>query len=93
MNNKDFVSALAKKTNMTTKETQKKIEEMLDLFVDKLTDDNDIVVHGLGTFEVKQKNERIMANPSTGKKLLVPPKRVLNLKVSNTLKEKVKQDL
>jgi nucleoid DNA-binding protein len=37
-------------------------------------------VNGLGTFDVRKRNERIIVNPGTGKKNLVPPKLVATFK-------------
>mgnify|MGYP002524456666 FL=1 len=49
-----------------------------------------IAVPGFGTFEAKKKNERVVVNPSSGKRMLVPPKITLGFKVSNVLKSKLK---
>ena len=43
-----------------------------------------------GSFEVKKRLERIMVNPSTGQRMLVPPKLVLNFKPVASIKEKLK---
>jgi DNA-binding protein HU-beta/integration host factor subunit alpha len=43
-----------------------------------------------GSFEVKKKLERVMVNPSTGQRMLVPPKLVLNFKPNVSWKERVK---
>ena len=48
------------------------------------------LVPNFGTFEVKKKLERIMVNPSTGQRMLVPPKLVLNFKLNANWKERVK---
>ena len=40
--------------------------------------------------EVKKKNERVSVNPTTGIRMLVPPKLVLTYKPSSLLKEKLK---
>ena len=47
-------------------------------------------VVGFGNFEAKKKNERVVVNPSNGKRMLVPPKVVLAFKVSNVLKNRLK---
>ena len=44
-----------------------------------------------GTFEVKKRMERILVNPNNGKKMLVPPKLVLNFKPVTGLKEKLQK--
>ncbi|EXY65380.1 HU family DNA-binding protein, partial [Bacteroides fragilis] len=46
---------------------------------------------GFGTFEVKKKAERIVINPVTKLRLLVPPKLVLAFKPSPILKDKFKE--
>jgi DNA-binding protein HU-beta/integration host factor subunit alpha len=39
---------------------------------------------------VKKKMERVMVNPSTGQRMLVPPKLVLNFKPNGSWKEHIK---
>ena len=41
-------------------------------------------------FETKKKMERVMVNPSTGQRMLVPPKLVLNFKPNQTWRDKLK---
>ena len=38
-------------------------------------------------------NERVMVNPSNGKRMLVPPKITMNFKVSNVLKARLKNQV
>ena len=45
-----------------------------------------------GTFEVKKKMERIVVNPVTRQRLLVPPKLSLTFKPCPALKGKVKNE-
>jgi nucleoid DNA-binding protein len=49
-----------------------------------------VQVPGFGTFEPKKRDERVMVHPSTGKRMLVPPKVVVGFKISNVLKAKIK---
>jgi DNA-binding protein HU-beta/integration host factor subunit alpha len=49
-----------------------------------------VLVPTFGTFEVKKKMERVMVNPSTGQRMLVPPKLVLNFKPNANWKEQIK---
>ena len=48
---------------------------------------------GFGTFEVKKRLERVMVNPSTGLRMLVPPKLVLNFKPAATIKGHVRKEV
>ncbi|MBF1080992.1 MAG: HU family DNA-binding protein, partial [Prevotellaceae bacterium] len=44
-----------------------------------------------GTFEVKKRLERIVVNPSTQQRMLVPPKLVLSFKPVTAIKENLKR--
>lgn len=67
---------------------------MVDAFIselaERLDDDTTLNVQGFGSFEVKKKLERVVVNPTTKQKMLVPPKLVLAFKPSPALKEKFK---
>lgn len=90
MNNKDFITELSKRTGYSPDETQKYVNIVVETMGDYLQDDNSVVIPAFGTFEVKKKLERIMVNPSTGQRMLVPPKLVLNFKPNVSWKERVK---
>lgn len=89
MNNKEFISEIAAKMSIPSAQCQKMVTELTDTFASMLEMDNEVVIAGLGNFDVKQKKERIMINPSNGKKMLVPPKLTLNFKMSSTYKNKI----
>lgn len=80
---------MAEKLSMPPAQCQKMIAEFTESFVATLEMDNEVVIAGLGAFEVKKKKERVMMNPTTGKKMLVPPKLALNFKMSTTYKNKI----
>ncbi len=90
MNNREFIAALASKMEMNVRDTQKMMDETIDEMVNQFDEGNDLFFHGFGTFEVKKRNERIIVNPSTMKRMLVPPKLTLNFKWSETFRNKVK---
>ena len=90
MNNKEFIAELAERTGYSTKDTQKLVNSLVDAMGDTFQEDNAILVPNFGVFETKKKMERIMVNPSTGQRMLVPPKLVLNFKTNPTWKDKLK---
>ena len=90
MNNKDFITVLAARTGHSVEETQRMIDTLVETMGDRFQEDDSVVVPNFGTFEVKKKLERIMVNPSTGQRMLVPPKLVLNFKPNVGWKERVK---
>ena len=90
MTNKDFISELAQQTGYSPEDTQKMVNSIVEAMRDHFQEDGSVLVPTFGTFEVKKKLERIMVNPSTGQRMLVPPKLVLNFKPNANWKERVK---
>lgn len=90
MNNKDFIAALAARVNMPSKNVQKLANVLVSDMADILDDETSLSVQGFGMFEVKKKMERVVVNPATKQRKLIPPKLVLAFKPSAVLKEKMK---
>ena len=88
MNNKDFITALASRLDMTPKEAGRIATEFINQLAEKLDEGNTLAIQGFGSFEVKKKLERIVVNPSSKQRMLVPPKLVVSFKPSATLKER-----
>lgn len=68
------------------------LEALSDVVRERCGDLDSIAIPGFGTFEAKKKNERVMVNPSNGKRMLVPPRISMNFKVSNVLKTRLKNN-
>ncbi len=90
MNNKEFIAELAERTGYSPKDTQKLASNLIDAMGDAFQEDNSILVPNFGVFETKKKMERVMVSPSTGQRMLVPPKLVLSFKPNQTWKDKLK---
>ena len=90
MNNKEFIAELASRTGFSAKDTQTLVNNIVNAMGDAFQEDNTVLVPNFGVFETKKKMERIIVNPASGQRMLVPPKLVLNFKPNQTLKEKLK---
>lgn len=90
INNKIFIAGLAQRLGYNAKDTQKMVYSIVDSMADTFQEGNAVNVQNFGSFEVKKKMERIMVSPSTGQRMLVPPKLVLGFKISPKWKEQVK---
>lgn len=90
MNNKDFITELANRTGFSVEDAQQMVDIVIETMGDHFMEDGSVLIPNFGTFEVKKKMERIMINPSTGQRMLVPPKLVLNFKPNVGWKERVK---
>lgn len=89
MNNKEFISEISRKLGYTTKETSSIMGGLVTEIAEYLEEESVISIQGFGTFEVKKKLERVVVNPTTQQRMLVPPKLVINFKPSALLKEKM----
>ncbi len=89
MNSKDFFAEVASRTEMTSKEAQTMAGALALAIADNLNEGDTFSVQGFGNFEVKKKLERIMVNPTTKQRHLVPPKLAISFKSSNVLKDKI----
>lgn len=89
MNNKEFIAEVARRCNYTNASTQKMTLSVFDALLSVVEEDTSFLVPQFGTFESKKRAERILVNPNTGKKMMVPPKLVLNFKPVASFKESV----
>ena len=90
MNNKQFIAELAQRTGISVQDTQKMVYQVIDSMAECFQEGNTVAVQNFGSFDVKKKMERIMVNPTTGQRMLVPPKLTLGFRVSPTWKDKLK---
>ena len=89
MNNKEFIAELAKRTGRSLKETSALMAGLTAELTAQLEDEATVSITNFGNFEVRKKLERVVVNPGTKQRMLVPPKMVLNFKPSTTLKDKL----
>ena len=66
------------------------VNNVITAMSDAFVEDNSVIVPNFGVFETKKKMERVIVNPSTGQRMLVPPKLVLSFKPNQTWKDKLK---
>lgn len=78
MNHKSFIETLSEKLGTTPEETQANYDVLLEVFTQNLKSGNQINVSSFGLFDVKLKEDKIIVDPSTKKKMLVPPRLELN---------------
>lgn len=92
MNNKDFINEISSHIdNISQKETLQNVHLLIKSVLSILSDENSLAIQGFGTFSVRKRLERVVLNPKTLQKMLVPPKMVLIFKPSLSLKGKVKE--
>lgn len=91
MNNKELIARLAAETNYTQADTQQMVSAIIDTMRQGFEDGHTVQVNGFGSFEVRKRLERLVVNPGSGQRMLVPPKLVLAFKPMATIKENLKK--
>lgn len=89
MNTDDFISSLSEKTGRDADDTARLVSSLTDIIVGGMQDGKAVSLQGFGIFEVKKRPEKIVINPTTGKRILYPPKLVIGFRPSSLLKEKI----
>ena len=91
MNNKEFITELARRSGYSQEDTQRMVRCVIESVASAFDEGDSVSVPGFGSFELKKRMERIVVNPSTGQKMLVPPKIVLAFKPSLSVKNQMKK--
>lgn len=91
MNNKEFISQLAQDTGYTQTDTQQMVRTIIEKMEHSFEDGDTVQINSFGSFEVRKRLERIVVNPGTQERMLVPPKLVLNFKPIAAIKENLKK--
>lgn len=90
MNNKAFIAQLSDKTGYTQEDTQKMVNTIVDAMTSNFQQGSTLSVPNFGSFSVKKRLERVVINPGTRQRMLIPPKLVLSFRPIASLKEKLK---
>jgi nucleoid DNA-binding protein len=91
MNNKEFIAELSQRSGYSQEDTQKLMRTVVDAMGQSFEEGTPVFFQGFGTFEVKKRLERTVVSPTTGQRMLVPPKLVLNFRPVAAIKEKLKK--
>lgn len=90
MDNKLLLEMLSKRMERSNVDMNKLIDAFITTVKEYCGELDSIAIPGFGTFEAKKRLERIVVNPGTGKRMLIPPKITISFKPSSLLKAKIK---
>ena len=89
MNKTELVAAIAEKTELTKKDSEKALKAFIDVVTEELKKCEKVQLVGFGTFEVAKRNARTGKNPQTGKAIKIPACKAPKFKAGKALKETV----
>ena len=88
MNKADLIAKLAPRLNINQDEARVVLNSVLEVITEALVEDKNVRLVDFGTFEVKQRAERMGHNPKTGEPVKIPAKEVVTFKPGKALGEK-----
>lgn len=89
MNKAELISAVAQKTGLSRKGSEKAVCAVFDTIAENLGNDKKVQIVGFGAFEVKRRAAHIGRNPRTKEEVRIPETRVPSFKAGKVLKEAV----
>ncbi len=90
MNKAELVAIVADKLEITKKDAETTLDGFLDVIYETLSEGEKVVISGFGTFEVRNRVERVGKNPRTGEDITIPGQKSPAFKAGKKMKEAVK---
>lgn len=89
MNKAELVTAIAEKTELSKKDSEKALKAFIDVVTEELKKGEKVQLVGFGTFETSQRAAREGRNPQTGKKMKIAASTAPRFKAGKALKDAV----
>ena len=89
MNKAELVAAIAEKTELSKKDSEKALKAFIDVVTEELTKGEKIQLVGFGTFEVTNRAAREARNPQSGKVMRIPASKAPKFKAGKALKDTI----
>lgn len=89
MNKAELIAAVAEKTGLTKKDTEKAVNATFDVITETLETGEKVQLVGFGVYDVKIRAARIGQNPRTKEEVRIPAARVPVFKAGKALKDAV----
>ncbi len=90
MNKTELIAAITEKTGFTKKDAEKSLNAVVDVITEALVGGEKVQIVGFGSFEVKDRPERIARNPQKpDEEITIPASKAPVFKAGKSLKESV----
>ena len=90
MNKNELISAVAEKTGLSKKDSEKALNATLDAITAAVANGEKVQLIGFGTFELRERAEKQARNPRTGEKMTVPACKAPAFKAGQAFKDAAK---
>lgn len=89
MTKAELIAVVSEKTQLTKKDSEKAVAAVIDAITEALAEGEKVSIVGFGTFEVKERAERMGHNPQTGEPMPIAASKAPVFKAGKALKEAV----
>jgi integration host factor subunit alpha len=89
----DLAETVVQKVGLPRNESQELVELVIRALSESLASGEAVKLSSFGSFNIRQKGQRIGRNPKTGKEVPITPRRVLVFRPSNIMKDRINAGL
>ncbi len=89
MTKSELITKYAKHSGCTKKEAEETVSFIFDTIRDTLANGEKVVLTGFGTFDVRERREKVCLNPRTGEPIQLPSGKAPAFKAGRGLKDAV----
>ena len=90
MNKTELIAAITEKSDFTKKDAEKALNVVVDVITEALVKGEKVQIVGFGSFEVKDRPERVARNPQApDQEITIPASKAPVFKAGKSLKEAV----
>lgn len=89
MNKTELINAIAEKSGLSKKDSEKALGATLDAIVDALKAGDKVQLVGFGVFDVKSRAARTGRNPRTKEAIQIPASKTPQFKAGKALKDAI----
>ncbi|HIU67035.1 MAG TPA: HU family DNA-binding protein [Candidatus Caccomorpha excrementavium] len=89
MNKTDLINAIAEKTELSKKDSEKVLKAFIDVVTEELQKGEKVQLVGFGTFEVSERPARVGRNPQTKEQMTIEASKAPKFKAGKALKDAV----
>ena len=87
----EIVNSIADQIEFTKNHSFEIVEILLEIIKSSLESGDDVLISNFGKFCVKEKGERRGRNPSTGKDMMMKPRKVVTFRCSRNLRKMINE--
>ena len=91
MNKTELVAAIAEKTELSKKDSEKAVKAFVEVVTEQLAKGEKVTLIGFGTFEVTKRAAREGRNPQTGEVMQIAASTIPKFKAGKALKDLVNE--